>query len=260
MAFGGLRGTLEVASGSITNPTSAVGSVAGVVAGDLVVCTLSQQIALTVTDVDDNLGNTYTPIWAGVDTGNNTARSFYSVVTNAGTLTSVDATCTASSNDVAFVAAVFEGTFAASPLDAAPAHNTDNTSPYTCPATGTLAQADELVVACSSGQAAAGTAWSATSPNLLAVQIASSTVIRAVIGYQVVSATTSVAPEFTVGVNNTTCIHHTASFKKDVGGATGQPIVKRAGGVTFMHSLGRFTQNVKIWFEGLWPEIGIANG
>jgi hypothetical protein len=58
MAFGSLRGTLSVAQNSITNPTSATGSVA-VSVGDLVYVVGCSQGALTWgATPTDNLGNT----------------------------------------------------------------------------------------------------------------------------------------------------------------------------------------------------------
>jgi hypothetical protein len=215
MAFGSLRGTLTVALNSITNPTSAVGSVS-VSVGDLIVAVMCQQTALTVTGVTDGLGHTYAAQNAGFDAGNCSGRAFWVRATNAGTLTSVDAACTASANNVAFSVAVFEGNFDASPLDANPANNenTDNTSPITCPATGTLAQADELVIGWSASGGAASTDWAATSPNLEAIETSSSTVAKAIIGYQVVAATTTVSPAFTTASDPTNSVQGTMSFKK----------------------------------------------
>lgn len=213
MAFGGLRGTLAGNATSITNPFSATGSVA-VSVGDLVYAVLCEQTSLTVTAVSDNLGNTYSALNAGTDAGAATGRAFYSRVTVAGTLTSVSATCTASSDNVAFVVAVIEGPIIVSPLDANPANITsDITSPFTCPATGVLAQANEIVMCWASVNTS--TSYAATSPNLLALQQASATVIRGMIGYQAVAATTSVSPAFTAASNPTQCILGTSSFKKD---------------------------------------------
>jgi len=212
MAFGALKGTFTGTANSITNPFAATGSVA-VVVGDAVVAVLGEQIALTVTAVTDNLGNTYVAVNAGTDGGSITGRAFYSRVTVAGTITSLNATTTGSTNNVAFVGAAIEGPFMISPLDAAPANNnnTDNASPFTCPATGTLAQANEVVISWMCGQSNA--TWLATSPNLKAIQAISQSVADTIIGYQVVAATTSIAPEFT-GTNPTASVQGTFSLKQ----------------------------------------------
>lgn len=214
MAFGDLKGTLTGSVASVTNPTDATGSVS-VAVGDLVYCTFAQQTNLTVTAASDNLGNTYSAVNAGTDGGDATARCFYSRVTVAGTLTTVSFAATASGNDASCIADVIEGPFVVSPLDANPANGTDVTSPYTCPATGTLAQADEVVMAAIAIKG--NLTVVATSPSTIA-----GTVARANISCgqsrRVVSATTSVAPEFTAGVNDHS-VQVTASFKK-LAGAT----------------------------------------
>ncbi len=213
MAFGALRGTLSGAANSITNPFSATGSVA-VVRGDLIFAVLGEQTSVTVTAVTDNLGNTYTATQVGTDAGTSTGRAFYSRVTVPGTLTSVDAAATGSADNVAFFVAVIEGPVIASPLDANPTNITsDTTSPFTCPATGTLAQANEIVM--SWAVATGSTVWAATSPNLLAGQLATQAVLHTVVGYQAVTATTTVSPEFTAGSNPTDAVLGTASFKRD---------------------------------------------
>lgn len=212
MAFGGLKGTLTGNANSITNPFAATGSVA-VVVGDLVYAVLGQQTALTVTACSDNLGNTYTATQVGLDAGTSTGRAFRSRVTVAGTLTSVSATTTASANDVAFLAAVIEGPFELVPQDANPTNiSTDITSPFTCPATGVLGQDREVVIAW--GAAASGTAWAATSPNLLAGNVANATNIKVAIGYQAVTATTAVTPAFTAAANPGSCVLGTTSFRR----------------------------------------------
>jgi hypothetical protein len=212
VAFGALKGTLQLAVNSVANPTTAAGSVA-VVVGDLVFAVLHEQATLTSTGATDNLGNTYTPVNAGSDAGAATSRAYYSRVTNAGTLTGVSIAATASTNNAVAVAAVIEGPFATSPLDANPANITNDTSsPYTCPATGTLAQASEVVM-CWFTHASGGGALTATSPNLLAVSLATQTILTGAIGYQVVSATTSVAPAWTAAAVPTTDVLGTASFK-----------------------------------------------
>lgn len=214
MAFGARKGTLGAAANSITNPFAATGSVA-VVIGDLVVAVFAEQTNLTVTTVSDNLGHSYTALNAGTDAGAITGRGYYCRVTSAGTLTSIAAVATGSADNVAAAAVVIEGPFQAAPLDANPANITsDAASPFTCPATGTLAQATEVVIAW--GAANYGTVWTATAPNSLAVDRASQSVAKVAIGNQTVAATTSVVPVFAAAGNPTQAILATASFKADL--------------------------------------------
>ena len=211
MAFGTLKGTLTGNTTNIASSNPITGSVV-VAVGDLVYVLSSQQTALTSTTVSDNLGNTYTALNAGTDDSAITGRAYYSRVTVAGTLTSVAVVATASTLNWSGVAAVIEGPFVASPLDANPANAVgDAVTTFTCPATGTLAQADEVVMCWGAG----GTgAWTATSPNILAVENNTS-FARSRVGYQVVSATTSISPEFT-GASTPDYVLGTSSFKKEV--------------------------------------------
>lgn len=218
MAFGALKGTLRGFAASITNPFSATGSVA-VSVGDLIVGVLAQQTALTITAMGDNLhgASTYTSQNVGNDDGNATGRMFYIRVTTAGTLTSVNAVTTASTNDVAFIAAVFEGPFTAPPIDRNPANNAgDITIPHACPPSGTLAQADELVIGwCSlTGTTEVSTA---DSPFNDAGEVtAAGLTIHANIAYLLVSATTTLTPSFSQATDAASSnVLGTASFKKD---------------------------------------------
>jgi hypothetical protein len=215
MAFGDLKGTLTGNLTSITNPAPITGSVS-VSVGDLIVAVCGQQTNLTVTACADNLGNSYTAQNAGTLAGATvSARMFYSRATVGGTLTTINFTTTASANNFAGFGGVFEGDFTAPPIDANPANITsDITSPFTCPATGTLAQADELVVCWGSSNQSA--VWAATSPLLLAGNANSSTLVKIAIGRKVVAATTTTSSEFTAAANPTNCILATASFKKGV--------------------------------------------
>ena len=211
MAFGDSKGSLTANVGSVTNPTNLTGSVV-VAVGDLVFVDFGQQTALTATNtVTDNLGNTYVAVNAGTDAGSVSIRCWYSRVTVAGTLTQISVPATASTNDAAAVATVFEGPFApGTTLDANPANVTDGTSPYTAPATGTLVQNNEAVIAAIAFPG--NQAISATSPAVLAGSVARANVSVA-ISVTVVSATTSVTPEFTIGAAGTSGLT-TASFRR----------------------------------------------
>jgi hypothetical protein len=211
MAFGAVLGTLTGGVNDITDPTNATGSQA-VSVGDLVFAAAFVQTGASTTAVTDNLGNTYTPT-ASVDAGNVTLEGYWSRITVAGTLTTLAFAATASTFNCVVHGVAFEGPFAESPLDAAPAGTTNVlTDTFACPATGVLAQADELVVAVAvlNGNAVI----TADAPNLLAIENNSSTSLTGAIGYQVVAATTSVTPTFTVTVTPTANAMSTFSFKK----------------------------------------------
>lgn len=244
MAFGDLKGTLGAHALNVGSTNDLTGSVS-VSVGDLVFAAFSQQNNLTASGASDNLGNSYSALNAGTDAGIATGRAFWARVTTAGTLTAVTVSATSSANNFAGAAAVIEGPFATSPLDANPANNTDAASPFTCPATGTLAQADEVVMCYHSSSSP--DAKTATSPNLLAKEELGSA-CAATIGYQTVSATTSVAPEFT-GNNPGSAVNITASFKKEVSaGASGtiaQTLPKLAQAATAtMHAAGTIAQTL----------------
>jgi hypothetical protein len=133
-------------------------------------------------------------------------------VTTAGTLTQISVVATASGNNVAACATVVEGPFAAPPIDANPANVIDVTSPYTCPSTGTLAQANEVVIGwmCGTGN---GT-HTASAPGTLDRSTISQAIIRTSIQRIVVTATTAVAPEFTASAVPTDACQGTMSFKR----------------------------------------------
>lgn len=213
MAQGDLKGSLQATGASTTDPFNATGSVS-VAVGDLVFAVIGEQTSLTTTAVTDNLGNTYAAVNAGTDAGTITIRCYYSRVTIAGTLTEVRFDTTASTNDVSACADVFEGPFAVGPLDANPANTTDGTTTFTCAATGTLAQANELVVA---AIALAGnqSALAAVSPFTTGSN-ANRNNSTTTIGYLTVAATTSVTPTFSG--SSATAAQTTASFKFDAGG------------------------------------------
>lgn len=211
MAFGGLKGTLKGNGNSVGTSNALTGSVA-VAVGDLVVVVFGQQTNLTASGASSSLVTSYSAQNAGTDAGVATGRCFYGVVTSAGTLTQVDVAASSSTNDWCGVGAVIEGPFISAPIDGNPANITsDTTSPFTCPLSGTLAQAHEAVIGW--GAANGSTTWAATSPNLLADNANNSTNIKVAVGYQKVIVTTSIAPEFTAAANPSVAVLGTVSFK-----------------------------------------------
>jgi hypothetical protein len=212
MAFGALRGTLTGNGNSIGATNAITGSVVASVA-DLVFAVLGQQTNLTAGTASDSLGNAYTAQNAGTDAGAVAGRAYYSVTTVSGTLTTVSITASSSTNDWCGFAAVIEGPFTTVDKNIANI-TTDITSPFTCPATTTLSQAQEVVIVW--GTADGSTAWAATSPNLLAGQSNNSTTIHVIVGYQAVTVTTSITPEFTSGANPTVAVLGTCTFNRDM--------------------------------------------
>ena len=214
MAFGIARGNLQGGNNSITNPLPATGSVA-VQFGDLVVAVIAQQTALTVTAVTDNLGNTYAAQNAGtLSTTVISGRMFYARVTNVGTLTTVNFATTASANDAACAAVVYEGPFPASPIDTSPANITaDITTPYNCPASGVLTQTAEIVVGwfCANSTVA----YAVTAPFVKDVGKSQSANAALSIASYVASATTTQTPSWT-GTAPTADVLGTASFKRNL--------------------------------------------
>ena len=212
MAFGDLKAGFGRDGGATANPQVITITATAVAVGDLVFVGHSQNGNLTVTSVTDNLGNSYTATSAGIDAGNITARCFYSRVTNPGSLTTFNLATTASSQAWFCTIVAIGGPFATSPLDANPAEfvNTDLTSPLTCPATGVLAQADEVIIARATRSGIDD--MFVVAPLLLGVT--SFRANEATVGYQVVSSTASVTPSFTTAVNPTSSILSTHSFRK----------------------------------------------
>ena len=194
MAFGGFKGSLVGGNNSIPNPLPATGSVS-VAIGDLIVAVIAQQTANTSTAVTDNLTNTYTAQNAGT-LATISGRMYYSRATFAGTLTTVNFATTASANDASCSVAVYEGPFVTSPLDVTPANlSADLSTPYSCPASGTLAQAQELIIGWfAAASTATYTAGGGFTKNVQQSQSANASTSIASLA---VSATTTQTPSWT---------------------------------------------------------------
>lgn len=212
MAFGGLRTTFKNSATSIGTSLACTGSQV-VVRGDLIFVLGAEQTSMTITGVTDNLGNSYSSTDNTVnDAGTSTGRCFWTKVTVPGTLTTVTLAANGGTDNGVIVAAIIEGPIVG--IDKNPANITsDVTSPFTCPSSTTLSQANEIVIGWLIGTGS--TSVSATSPNLLADQQATATILHGAIGYQAVTATTAVAPEFTAGSNPTDQLMGTATFTRD---------------------------------------------
>ena len=228
MAFGGLKGTLTAGAAAIPANYANAGSVS-VAVGDLLLALVCTNNTLNGTAVTDNLGNSYTAQNAGTDNANACGRLWYSIATASGTLTAQTVNSTSTTNDVAFIGAVFEGVFSAVD-NAGIANLVDSTTPFTCPSTGTLAQADELVIGWISY--ALARTLTATSPFTMAIQRMSTSdgATASVVGgisYRLVSATTAQIPEFTSSGAVNTVVEGTIAFKKGTSGPA--PMAAAAG-------------------------------
>lgn len=218
MAFGDLRGTLSGSAGAgfLTDPldaTTGAGSVS-VSIGDLIFVVVGESATLQVTGCTDNLGNTYAAVTAGLSsTSVLSLRAFYSIATNAGSVSAVHAAgMTSGSAAGAICASIYAGPFNA--IDKAIALVLDTTAPFTATTTGTLAQADELVCGYAGVELSTGGSLSgATSPfnadgdasDGVDVQVRSSSLVVSATTAQVASFTGSTVHAGIVGV---------ASFKK----------------------------------------------
>ena len=132
----------------------------------------------------------------------------------AGTLTTVNFATTASANDAACAAVVYEGPFPASPIDTSPANITaDITTPYNCPASGVLTQTAEIVIGwfCANSTVA----YSVTAPFVKDVGKSQSANAALSIASYVASATTTQTPSWT-GTAPTADVLGTASFKRNL--------------------------------------------
>lgn len=151
MAFGDVLGAGDGAN-STSPGTSLVGAGLTVAAGDLVVVAINTKgsaVQFAGIACADNLGNTWTNLYSLSTNGNSaTLSAWYCVIPSgkSGSCTITVSWTASQTGDAALSIARFEGPFASSPRDILATETSDSTTPYACPATGTLAQADELVV------------------------------------------------------------------------------------------------------------------
>jgi len=216
MAFAAEQGT------AITDPVTIDGSSdqplnsTAVEVGDLIIATLGQQTALTLTAVTDNLGNTYVAQNAGTDTGNVTGRMFYARVTVPGNLTSVSFDTTSSVNNYAATVVVFKGPFIVSPLDENPVNlEGDITSPVTCPDPGFTTISKEIHfswVVSEGGNRPTGMGVG----TFLNSIVDSESLVSVGQGYTLADATGESVHTFTYGSNPTDTITGTATFMGDI--------------------------------------------
>lgn len=222
--FGDLLGSTSAVDNALGTSIAATCSIS-VSVGDLIVAMLAERGNLTVTAVNDNLGNSYTAQNAGSDAGNATGRMFYSYVTVAGTLSTITATTNGGGTEAAvFCVAGYKGPFTNPPIDANPANLlNDGASPWTTNLTGTLAQADELIVSWAAIQIIANIML-ATAPNEVhSNNINPPLAIAGYVGAWVVAATTSVSAAWT-SISTSSNVLGIASFMKGAPAFTWYPM------------------------------------
>ena len=217
MAFGALRDVLLGNANNVGSSLAATHSGFAIRKGDLIYAVYAEQATNTATDggTTDNLGNTYTRTSAAADAGTIcTGKAYWAVAAADGTITTVTFTTTTSTNNAAASVAVIEGPFKLSPLDANPANTVnDNTTPFTGPLSGTLAFAGSAqeVVMCWIVFNGAVT-LTASAPNNITAQQQTQAILTVGVGRQVVTATTSIAPEWTASAGATQTCYGTTSF------------------------------------------------
>lgn len=180
-----------------------------VAVGQLAVVLVAQQTASTLTAVSDNLGNTWNALTTS-GTGNSAMKMYWSLITNAGSMTPVS-TNTSSSSDACILCAVFDGPFDSSPLDKDVITTGGHSNTLVTPSSGTLAQTNELIIAYWCCQTVP-TAGGATAPSVM--RATNPLYVFGGIASHVVSATTAVTVTFTNGGSNGYGHRGIATFKR----------------------------------------------
>ena len=208
-------------TGAATGTTMTLGPIA-VTAGQLMVVAFADRVGGGTPTIADNLdGNAWTTL--GPTTSTVRLTSYYKVATTTGNLT---ATLTFTSSSAKRAGAIGSFTFTSGyVIDTHPADNTDATTPFDCPSSGVLAQASEIVFG-ARANATTGT-LAATAPNLIVDTAATTGGSSTGVGlcYQVVNATTAVAPQMT----GTSAAGVDATFSFKLGTGIGDPKIMNNG-------------------------------
>lgn len=208
-------------TGAAVGTTMTLGPIA-VTAGQLMVVAFADRVGGGTPTIADNLdGNAWTTL--GPTTSTVRLTSYYKVATTTGNLT---ATLTFTSSSAKRAGAIGSFTFTSGyVIDTHPADNTDATTPFDCPSSGVLAQASEIVFG-SRANATTGT-LAATAPNLIVDTAATTGGSSTGVGlcYQVVNATTAVAPQMT----GTSAAGVDATFSFKLGTGIGDPKIMNNG-------------------------------
>lgn len=190
--------------------------------GQLVYCALmTNNAAMSSVAVSDTLSNTWTPLNATSAGSGLLMFPFFASVgtgTKGGAASTVTFTYTSSASRKAVGCIAFDGVETSSPQDANPANTTDSTSTYNTNATGTLAQANEIVIApfvlAHNAETITCASPTGTDTGVAAVTSAGSatTNVDFRFCYTLVAATTTLTPAATSGTNRTG-LQGVATFK-----------------------------------------------
>lgn len=197
---------------SATTGTTCVTGSISTIDGDVAVAVFSDRIGGTTPTIGDSCSRSWTALTGAPTTSTVRYMAWYAPSTSTCSMT-VTFTTDSSGNNRAGAVAVWSGA-AASPLDTNPTVNTDGTSPYVGPASGSLAQAGEVVVGMFAHTfigAGDDVTCAEGTTSLAIVQYQSNT--SALICYAIVTSTSSVTPSATTSGTNRVGVNGTASFK-----------------------------------------------
>lgn len=203
------------AAASSGTSTTVITTSGAITAGDLAVVLVEESSSITVSGVADSAGNTYTAGTAIVS-GTRLIQPFYkpnaAAMSSGGTIT----VTRSASTGVGYAAAIsVSGMDTSSPIDIQTAGSVGTATGYTL-ATGTLGQADELLVCFTYLSSGSGDTY--VQPSGFTANTAASdgtNVLRS--GYLIVSSTTTTSPHPTWGVSRT-YLGQVISFKASTGG------------------------------------------
>lgn len=202
---------VQLGAGTSSGTSTTVITTSGAItAGDLAVVLVEESSSITVSGVADSAGNTYTAGTAIVS-GTRLIQPFYkpnaAAMSSGGTIT----VTRSASTGVGYAAAIsVSGMDTSSPIDIQTAGSVGTATGYTL-ATGTLGQADELLVCFTFLSSGSGDAY--VQPSGFTANTAASdgtNVLRS--GYLIVSSTTTTSPHPTWGVSRT-FLGQVVSFK-----------------------------------------------
>lgn len=209
-AFGSHIGSAGLTIASLSSFTT--NEKVTVAVGDLVVVIIGgNHSSYVASSVSDSLSNSWTPLNDGYAMTNASIRGWFSIITTAGDMTVTGTFPVAQA--LGMTVDVFEGPFASSPLDKTPLPVFDSSTPHTSNTTGTLSQADELVVGYIDNRSS--TAVNATSPYVLLNRTVGNSLAQVALESQVVSVTTEQTASFGGGGTNESVVG-IATFKKEV--------------------------------------------
>lgn len=219
------------ASGSCTGSTTGTTCVTGsfqVRQNEMAVCVFGDRVAGSAPTIADTLGNTWTLLTGATSTIRTTA--WGSPITVGGS-TAVTFTFGSSAAKRAGVCASYHSPITSVPQDKNPAAATDGTSPYTSTTSGTLAQANEIVVGylCtsrpSSDTYAAGTGYTDSSGF---IGTTGGNDVTCELEHQIVTATTSLTATWTDSTNGAS-VEGIVTFKQQTPTGSGAPKIMDNG-------------------------------